>query len=68
MLYSLASPGYVGLDQVLFEVPSGVIGNVPVQATMGTIRSNSVMIPFVSTNEKSPAPSYKGRALLSQFL
>ena len=33
VLYSLASPGYVGLDQVLFEVPSGVSGNVPVQAT-----------------------------------
>ena len=45
VLYSLASPGYAGLDQVLFEVPSGVSGNVPVQANMGTIRLNSVMIP-----------------------
>jgi uncharacterized protein (TIGR03437 family) len=46
VLYSIASPGYAGLYQVLFEVPAGVTsltGNVPVQVSMGgTIRSNSV--------------------------
>ena len=58
VLYSLASPGYAGLDQVLFEVPSGVSGNVPVQATMGSdpfeLRNDPCSL---APTKKSPAPS-----------
>jgi uncharacterized protein (TIGR03437 family) len=39
---SVATPGYAGLYQILFEVPQGVTGSVPVVATMGSARSNSV--------------------------
>jgi uncharacterized protein (TIGR03437 family) len=42
VMNSVATPGYAGLYQVLFEVPQGVTGNVPVVATMGSTRSNSV--------------------------
>ena len=40
----IASPGYAGLYQVLFVVPEGATGNVPVVMTMGSTRSNSVML------------------------
>ncbi|HYP08970.1 MAG TPA: CHRD domain-containing protein [Bryobacteraceae bacterium] len=39
---SVATPGYAGLNQVLFVVPQGVSGNVPVVVTIGGVRSNSV--------------------------
>jgi uncharacterized protein (TIGR03437 family) len=39
---AVATPGYAGLYQILFEVPQGVTGRAPVVATMGTTRSNSV--------------------------
>jgi uncharacterized protein (TIGR03437 family) len=42
VMATVATPGYAGLYQVLFEVPQGVTGNVPVIATMGSTRSNSV--------------------------
>jgi uncharacterized protein (TIGR03437 family) len=42
---SVATPGYAGLNQILFMVPQGVTGNVPVVATVGTVRSNSVLLP-----------------------
>jgi uncharacterized protein (TIGR03437 family) len=42
VMATVATPGYAGLYQVLFEVPQGVTGNAPVIATMGSTRSNSV--------------------------
>jgi uncharacterized protein (TIGR03437 family) len=42
---SVAAPGYAGLNQILFMVPQGVSGNVPVVATVGGVRSNSIMLP-----------------------
>jgi uncharacterized protein (TIGR03437 family) len=42
VLASVASPGYAGLNQILFRVPEGVSGNSPVVATIGGVRSNSV--------------------------
>jgi uncharacterized protein (TIGR03437 family) len=45
VMASVATPGYAGLTQVLFRVPEGVSGNVPVVATVGSVRSNSVSLP-----------------------
>ena len=45
VMQSVAAPGYAGLVQVLFAVPQGVSGNVPVVVTLGGIRSNSVLLP-----------------------
>jgi len=42
--YSIASPGFAGLNQVAVTVPSGVTGSVPVVVTSGTTRSNAVNI------------------------
>lgn len=42
VLASVSSPGYAGLNQLVFTVPEGVSGNVPVVVTIGGVRSNSV--------------------------
>ena len=44
VIATVATPGYAGLYQVLFEVPNGVTGKVPVVATMGSTRSNTVLL------------------------
>jgi uncharacterized protein (TIGR03437 family) len=45
VIYSLASPGFGGLYQTAFEVPTGVAaGNVPVVLRVGGVASNSVNI------------------------
>lgn len=47
VIYSIASPGFVGLYQVAVTVPQGVNGNVPVVLTAGGVSSNSVTIPVM---------------------
>jgi uncharacterized protein (TIGR03437 family) len=43
--YSLASPGFVGLYQTAFTVPSGAgTGKVPVTLTIGGVTSNTVLL------------------------
>jgi uncharacterized protein (TIGR03437 family) len=42
---SVATPGYAGLVQVLFRVPEGLTADSPVVVTMGSTRSNTVMLP-----------------------
>jgi uncharacterized protein (TIGR03437 family) len=44
VIYSIASPGFAGLNQVALTVPSGVSGSVPVVITQGTTKSNAVNI------------------------
>ena len=45
MIYSAASPGFAGLYQIAFTVPSGLTGNQPLQIVMGAATSNIVTIP-----------------------
>jgi uncharacterized protein (TIGR03437 family) len=42
VIYSIGSPGFVGLYQTAVTVPSGVTGTVPVVMKAGTATSNSV--------------------------
>ncbi len=42
VIYSIGSPGFVGLYQTAVTVPSGVTGTVPVVLKAGTATSNSV--------------------------
>ncbi|HEY6389819.1 MAG TPA: hypothetical protein VIX89_01000, partial [Bryobacteraceae bacterium] len=42
VIYSIASPGFVGLYQTAVTVPSGVTGTVPVVMKAGAATSNSV--------------------------
>jgi len=42
VIYSIASPGFVGLYQTAVTVPSGVTGTVPVVLKAGAATSNSV--------------------------
>jgi uncharacterized protein (TIGR03437 family) len=45
VIYSIASPGFVGLYQVAVVVPAGAgTGNVPVTITTGSVTSNSVTV------------------------
>jgi uncharacterized protein (TIGR03437 family) len=45
VIYSLASPGFLGLYQVAVRVPTGIAaGTAPVVLTAGTVASNSVNI------------------------
>jgi uncharacterized protein (TIGR03437 family) len=40
------APGYVGLDEIAFDVPQGVgTGNLPVVVTVGTQSTQSVLVP-----------------------
>ena len=42
--YSIASPGFAGLNQVAITVPPGAAGSVPLVVSQGTAKSNSVNI------------------------
>jgi uncharacterized protein (TIGR03437 family) len=42
VIYSIASPGFVGLYQTAVTVPSGVTGTVPVVLKVGAVSSNTV--------------------------
>ncbi len=44
VLSSVATPGYAGLYQTAFTVPSGVSGTVPLVLTIGKAMSNSVNV------------------------
>ncbi|MEO8027020.1 MAG: CHRD domain-containing protein [Bryobacteraceae bacterium] len=45
VIYSIASPGFVGLSQTAVRVPAGLkAGNQPVVLTVGTATSNTVQI------------------------
>ena len=44
VVYSIASPGFVGLYQVAVTVPAGVTGSSPIVLTQGGMKSNSVPI------------------------
>jgi uncharacterized protein (TIGR03437 family) len=44
VVYSMASPGYVGLYQTAIRIPTGVTGTVPLVLQQGSTRSNSVNI------------------------
>src|SRR5215831_1748504 len=44
VVYSIASPGFVGLYQVAVTVPAGVTGSSPIVLTQGGVKSNSVGI------------------------
>jgi uncharacterized protein (TIGR03437 family) len=44
VVYSIASPGFAGLNQVALTIPEGVSGNVPVVLTQGTAKSNTINI------------------------
>jgi uncharacterized protein (TIGR03437 family) len=44
VVYSIASPGFVGLDQVAVTVPSGVSGRVPVVVRAAGVPSNTINI------------------------
>jgi uncharacterized protein (TIGR03437 family) len=44
IVYSLASPGFTGLYQTAFTVPSGVSGPVPLVLSIGTAASNTVTL------------------------
>jgi len=46
VVYSVAAPGYAGLDQTAITVPAGVTGaSVPVVLTVGGVKSNTINIP-----------------------
>jgi uncharacterized protein (TIGR03437 family) len=46
VIYSLASPGYVGLYQTAFTVPAGLTaGSQPVTLSVGNATSNQVTVP-----------------------
>jgi uncharacterized protein (TIGR03437 family) len=42
VIYSIASPAFVGLYQTAVMVPTGVTGTVPVVLMVGTVKSNTV--------------------------
>jgi uncharacterized protein (TIGR03437 family) len=44
VIYSLASPGYLGLNQVAVRVPQGLSGALPLVVRSGSTTSNSVTI------------------------
>jgi minor extracellular serine protease Vpr len=44
VVYSIASPGFVGLYQVAVTAPAGVTGSSPIVLTQGGVKSNSVPI------------------------
>jgi uncharacterized protein (TIGR03437 family) len=44
VIYSIAAPGYAGLNQVALKVPDGVTGSVPLVVSQGTAKSNTVSI------------------------
>ncbi len=45
--YSIASPGYAGLNQVPLRSPEGVRGTVPIVTSRGSAKSTAVMIPVM---------------------
>jgi uncharacterized protein (TIGR03437 family) len=45
VIYSIASPQFVGLYQVAVTVPAGVSGTVPLALQQGGVNSNAVTIP-----------------------
>ncbi len=47
VVYSIASPGFVGLYQVAVTVPAGLSGSVPVVLTENGVQSNAVMVPVM---------------------
>jgi uncharacterized protein (TIGR03437 family) len=44
VIYSIAAPGYAGLNQVALTVPAGVTGSVPLVISQGTTKANTVNI------------------------
>jgi uncharacterized protein (TIGR03437 family) len=44
VIYSIASPGFLGLNQIAVRMPTGVTGNVPVVVRVGDRSSNSANI------------------------
>jgi uncharacterized protein (TIGR03437 family) len=44
VVYSIASPGFAGLNQVAITVPAGVTGNVPLLLQEGAVVSNTVTV------------------------
>jgi uncharacterized protein (TIGR03437 family) len=46
VVYSIASPAFVGLYQTAVTVPSGVTGNMPLILKAGSASSNSVNLPL----------------------
>jgi len=45
VVYSIASPGFVGLYQVAVTVPSGAAGDSALVLTQGGTKSNKITIP-----------------------
>jgi uncharacterized protein (TIGR03437 family) len=45
VVYSIASPGFVGLYQVAITVPSGITGSSAVILTQNGVKANTINIP-----------------------
>jgi uncharacterized protein (TIGR03437 family) len=55
VIYSIASPSFVGLYQVAFRVPAGIrAGTSVLKISSNGVTSNTVMLPTISTNPATP--------------
>jgi uncharacterized protein (TIGR03437 family) len=55
VIYSIASPSFVGLYQVAFRVPAGIrAGTSLLKMSSNGVTSNTVMLPTISINPATP--------------